>query len=244
MSSLFDVPIHLVMILALAVGGGETSGPALEPHTAAREQAGGPYRLSEQIWLGALEAGVGGDILEDYRPSIFLTSSGRYYVPAEAHRTKILELRREPAIAALVTLGLARRNAALLAPRLGRTVTAGDLYVAHVLGADTAATLLSAAERTPALAASTVLPDLVSAGPGLGGKDGKPLSVSGLVKRLTRSFSKLPGVPSLPSAAGPGTGQSRVASSRESLSAEPAAAHAGGRAAPHLIWVTEVHAGP
>ena len=61
MSSLFDVPVHLAMVLALAVSGAD-GGAVRPPESKARQSASvGPYRFSEQIWLEALQSGAGGN---------------------------------------------------------------------------------------------------------------------------------------------------------------------------------------
>ena len=189
MSSLFDVPVHLAMVLALAVSGaegGEVRPPDTEPRQFASE---GPYRFSEQIWLEALQSGAGGTEFAVYKDVIFRTGSKRYYVPAEAYRKKVFTLRRDPDIAALVAFEFARQNAKLLSPRLARRVNAGDLYIAHVLGRDVALTLIPAAEGIPTAAVTAVLPQLTAVGPALLGKKRRPMTVSDLYHRLTRSFN-------------------------------------------------------
>src|SRR3990172_10916617 len=66
LSSLFDVPASLVVILTLAAAGGDAT--RLEhtiPHLDETQSlAEGPCRFTEQRWLQALDDGVGG---ADYR---------------------------------------------------------------------------------------------------------------------------------------------------------------------------------
>jgi hypothetical protein len=100
------------------------------PETAA---PAGAYLMTEQSWLTACSA---------YAPEaplarrIYKTTSGRHYVPVEADRQDILSLRRDERLAALLTRRMAHDNRAVLAQRLGRQPTAGELYIAHLFGAE------------------------------------------------------------------------------------------------------------
>ncbi len=241
MSSLFDVPVHLAMVLALAVSGAE-SGDVRPPDTQPRQFASeGPYRFSEQIWLEALQTGAGGAELAIYKDVIFRTGSKRYYVPAETYRKKVFTLRRDPDIAALVAFNFARENARLLSPRLARPVTAADLYVAHVLGRDAALALIPAAEGIPTAAVTAVVPQLAAVGPALLGKRRRPMTVVDLYRRLTRSFDV--------------TKAETVTRKRIASQSTPAAANLRGGLIDHtssawlplkshLVWATEVRASP
>ncbi|MES1203790.1 MAG: transglycosylase SLT domain-containing protein, partial [Pseudomonadota bacterium] len=61
-----------------------------------------------------------------------------------ATRRQILSLRNDPEIAARMAAELARENASALQARLGRAPSSGELYAAHVMGADGAARLIQA----------------------------------------------------------------------------------------------------
>lgn len=242
MGSLFDVPLHLVMILALAIAGDEGRAPQPDAMTSATATSTGPYLFSEQVWLEALKGGAGGEELAQHTQSIFRTSGGRYYVPAEAHRQQILGLRRDPDIAALVAFDLARRNAAALPARIGRPATVADLYVAHALGLETAAVLIPAKEKTPHLRAAKVVPALAQIEQSLRSGSAHQLTVAGLVKRLTRS------IPDLEAAAGKIAGQQarQVVADRGPLALrgglmEPVGMLGGPGLAEGLAWSTEIH---
>ena len=243
MSSLFDAPIQLVMLLLLAVSGAELDRTTLMPGSAGAFSSEGPYRMSEQIWLRAVQAGAGGEELADYRGSIFRTSGGRYYVPASEHRERLGRLRSHPEVAALVAFDLARLNAKTLEVNIGRPASAGELYVAHLLGAETAVRLIAAAEKTPKLAAAKVMPAeeghaiaVAAAGPSM--------TAVALLKRLTRAFAQ-PVEPHLqlasdPLEPGPPL-NGNVALERRvgDFSASPVAAQSKS-----LLWTAEVSAGP
>lgn len=243
MSSLFDAPIQLVMLLLLAVSGAEFDRTTLMPASGGAFLSEGPYRMSEQIWLRAVQAGAGGEELAHYRGSIFRTSGGRYYVPASEHRERLGRLRSVPEVAALVAFDLARLNAKALEVHLGRPASAGELYVAHVLGAETAVRLIAAAEKTPRLAAAKVMSAeeghaiaVAAAGP--------PITAESLLKRLTRAFAE-PAEPLRQMAsdalepAPPQNGNVALKRGVRDFSAAPAAAQSKS-----LVWTADVSTGP
>jgi hypothetical protein len=153
-SSLFDIPAQLVMLLSLAAStaahepadtGVLARGAA--PSTVAVVPLGGPMRFSEHAWLQALYENPGQS--DGHAASIFLTTSGRYYVPTAADRTKVLDARNDAPLAAKVARAAAKRNAAVLQAALRRGPTVAELYIAHVLGPAPAIVLLKAADATP-----------------------------------------------------------------------------------------------
>ncbi|HVZ98756.1 MAG TPA: transglycosylase SLT domain-containing protein [Caulobacterales bacterium] len=83
-----------------------------------------------------------------------------------ATRRDILSLRSDPEISARMAAELARDNADALQARLGRAPTAGELYAAHVMGAEGAARLIEAgAQGAPD--ASALFPREAAANRGL-----------------------------------------------------------------------------
>lgn len=57
----------------------------------------------------------------------------------EAARAQILELRRDPYVAAVMAAELLKRDAALIGFRIGRRLTQTEMYIAHFLGLEDAA---------------------------------------------------------------------------------------------------------
>lgn len=250
MGSLFDVPLHLVMIYSLAASGGDAERATLPDKPAIVASSASTARMSEQAWLAAVQSGAGGEDLSGLRASIFKTSSGRYYVAAEAQRARAAALRANPELATAVTFDLARFNAKALAPRLGREATAAELYAAQSLGLETAASLIAAAEKTPEVPATKVAPALAAELPASETRSKTALSAAALWQKLNAAFAakmqKVPGekhavehvasvenaparefAPFLPAMALRGT--------------EPAAGYASaGMPSPTLAWATEV----
>ncbi|MEJ0024300.1 MAG: transglycosylase SLT domain-containing protein [Alphaproteobacteria bacterium] len=99
-----------------------------------------------------------------------------------ASRKKVLDLRFDPEIAAHMAGELTRENGAALEAKLGRPAQPGELYAAHVLGAENAAKLIAAA---PSAIAAELFPNAASANRGLFyDKDGQAVTASALLARL------------------------------------------------------------
>lgn len=98
-------------------------------------------------------------------------------------RRDILALRSDPELSARMAGELARENGATLAGRLGRAATAGELYAAHVLGADGAARLIEAAGQGVQDAA-TLFPREAAANRGIFYANGAPRSAQQVLARL------------------------------------------------------------
>jgi hypothetical protein len=79
-----------------------------------------------------------------------------------AQRQTILNMRFDPDIAARMAGELTRENSSVLEAKLGRAPSTGELYAAHVLGADGAARLIRTAEAGEGIAAS-LLPKAAAA---------------------------------------------------------------------------------
>jgi hypothetical protein len=204
LSSLFEVPAQLALVLTLAASGpGEgtrAAAPPVETVAVAPTQVlldfrqlEGPYRFSESNWLRALREDLPAvAALPAYSGRIFKTSSGRYYVPAAAERRPILSARANADLAARAAQAFAAHNASRLRIALRRPATAGDLYIAHVFGPEAAIAFIRQAEATPNDPAARQAPDLVPSEPE--SESGTPpLTLAQLYNRLTdplRKFSR------------------------------------------------------
>jgi hypothetical protein len=67
-------------------------------------------------------------------------------------------LRKDPAAASAMAAAFTQKNAAFLTERLGRQPRDGELYIAHFLGANGAANLISAASKNPGAKAAELFP--------------------------------------------------------------------------------------
>ena len=202
MSSLLDVPAQLALVLYLAaatVSGERVSAPAVKAASASAvamplvaQPLAGPLRFSEAMWLKALKDGAGGGDTREYAAAIFQTSSGRYYVPAEAERVRILAARESAEIAGRIAHAFALSNARHLAVALRRAPTPGDLYLAHVFGAEAAAAFIELTVAKPNADAAKHLPELAQDAPALLSVGRTPLTLAQLYIRLTAGLRQRP----------------------------------------------------
>ena len=70
---------------------------------------------------------------------------------------------------------------------MGRTPTAGELYVAHFLGPQGSARLIEAMQANPRANAAAMFPDAAGANRSIFYRDGKPVSIAQLYGNLTRA---------------------------------------------------------
>jgi len=179
LSSVLDVPIGLIMALALAVatdgGEGQLASGVRAPFvpraaasaTEARADAADPFRFGEQGWLrGVMEHGVAVG-LGPYAARVFKTSSGRYYVPDAGERQEIAALRGDIVVAGQVLYRMAKADASALEDRSGRRPHLHELLAAHLLGRDAAEKLARLAVSAPRTPAASAMPALALANPDL-----------------------------------------------------------------------------
>jgi transglycosylase-like protein with SLT domain len=79
-------------------------------------------------------------------------------VPDAAERARILELRRNPYLSALLAAEMLSRDRVRIANRIGRDLTRGETYLSHFLGPDDAERFMAKVVGQPNSAAATLLP--------------------------------------------------------------------------------------
>ncbi|NEU12591.1 lytic transglycosylase domain-containing protein [Methylobacterium sp. BTF04] len=164
---------------------------ALDPSAkAGTSSATGLFQFIEQTWLGTMKNAGPKLGLSTYADAITTRSDGTYAVDDQAARQTILDLRRDPKIAATMAGALTERNRESLTTALGREPTGGDLYAAHVLGARGASALINTAQASPARAAALDMPEAAAANRGLFyDKAGRPRGAAELYALLATSRS-------------------------------------------------------
>lgn len=198
MSSLFDVPAQLALVLSLAASAAGPDTPVsrhspelmLSTHqnTMVVEPLEGPFRFSEGLWLRALKESAPADGASDYAGRVFKTSGGRFYVPAVAEREQILNARWDVPVASRVARAFAELNARRMGPVLGRAPTSGELYLAHVFGPETAVSLIRLAKAKPDDLAAEHFEELLETAPDALFDHGKPVTVAALYDRFTQAL--------------------------------------------------------
>ncbi len=132
---------------------------------AATSSARGLFQFIEQTWLGTLKESGAALGYGRYADAITKTGPGQYAVKDPAMRSEILKLRNDPTANAVMAGAFTKANADILASKLGRVPSEGELYIAHFLGAGGAARLISLAAGDPNGKAAAYFPNAASANP-------------------------------------------------------------------------------
>src|SRR6185437_2740571 len=112
-------------------------------------------------------------------------AGGRYHVQGGEARATVMDLRLDPHAAALMAGELAADHAAYLRGRVGREPTAGELYVAHVLGPQGSAKLIDAVRTSPGASAPALFPQAAGANRAIFYHGGRPATVAQVYANLT-----------------------------------------------------------
>jgi len=159
-SSVIEVPYNIALAISLASNATGVDFDYLL-RTAAHESnfrsgaraktssAQGLYQFIEETWLRTIKEEGHRYGLEHHAARITRTRKGRYYVPDAKARKRILALRNDPKIAAVMAGEFANQNLETLREGLGRKPSAGELYIAHFLGARSAIKLIKLAKAKP-----------------------------------------------------------------------------------------------
>ena len=119
--------------------------------------ATGLYQFIEQTWLGVIfEFGRKHGL---HAEAALISRNGRQFVIADANeRQRILDLRREPYLSALLAAEMLKRDTLRLEKAMGRHLTGGEIYLIHFLGPDAAQTFIETMEDQPGASAAALLP--------------------------------------------------------------------------------------
>lgn len=139
--------------------------------------AAGLFQFVEGTWL---------DMIQKF--------GAKYGVDAGTSRKSLLDLRFDPDIAAKMAGELTRENEAALTRKIGRTPSAGELYAAHVLGAEGASKLIAA----PGANASALLPQAAAANRSIFYVEGQARSAAQVLAKLDLRAGEAPVVADVP----------------------------------------------
>lgn len=119
--------------------------------------ATGLYQFIEQTWLGVVfEFGAKHGLAAETK---LIGKNGRQFFVADANeRQRILDLRREPYLSALLAGEMLKRDTLRLEKAMGRHLTGGEIYLIHFLGPDAAQTFIETMEEKPDVKAAELLP--------------------------------------------------------------------------------------
>jgi hypothetical protein len=151
--------------------------------------AKGLYQFIEQTWLATLKQAGPALGLGQYSAAIVQGVDGRYTVPDPQTRAAVMKLRDDPTASALVAGAFTRSNKAKLAAALGRAPSQGELYIAHFLGSEGAARLISTAAGEPHANAAAMFPAAAAANRSIFyGPAGNARSAAGVYNQLTGRY--------------------------------------------------------
>jgi len=105
------------------------------------------------------------------------SGDGTYVVRDPARRAEILKLREDPKIAADLAAAFTRINGDYLMQRFGRMPSAGELYIAHFLGAQGAERMFTAGLRDPDQIAANLFPRQAEANRAIFYSNGQPRTI-------------------------------------------------------------------
>jgi hypothetical protein len=149
--------------------------------------AKGLFQFVDQTWLELVRREGPSVGLERLAAEIVSDGKGGWTVENATERAKILALRTDPLVCAVMAGKFTQDNARRLTEALGRAPSDGELYAAHVLGATGATRLFRLAASEPGTVAAVAFPKAAAANPGLFyEKGGRARTTAELFQRLTR----------------------------------------------------------
>lgn len=147
--------------------------------------ASGLYQFVEQTWLSVVRKHGAEYGLGDMASKIKIAEDGVLKVADRALRKEILDLRRDPEIAAAMAAEHAADNEERLDAKLDREVQPVDLYLAHFLGLKGALNFLRAMDANPNQAAAAIAPRAAAANKAVFyNADGTPRSLKQIYDRF------------------------------------------------------------
>lgn len=156
---------------------------------ASTSSATGLFQFIEGTWLDMVQSHGAKHGLGRYAAAIQRDRNGAPFVANPSLRQEILDLRKDARTSALMAGELVKENKQALENELGRPVGKTDLYLAHFLGANGAATFLKAMDRDPHRNAAPLLPEAARANRGVFyDKAGRPLSLGQIYDRFAGKF--------------------------------------------------------
>lgn len=158
---------------------------SLNPQAKAQtSSATGLFQFLEGTWLQVLkEEGprLGyGEIAEH----ITRTSDGDYRIADPALKAQVLDMRKDPQMAADLAAAFTKSNGEYLEARFGRRPSAGELYIAHFLGAQGAERMFTAGLEDPDQIAANLFPKQAQANQAIFYADGQPRTIRDVYRVL------------------------------------------------------------
>jgi hypothetical protein len=151
---------------------------SLDPGAKAQtSSAVGLFQFLESTWLQVLKEqgprlGYG-----DLADNIERTRGGDYVIADPAKKAEILKLREDPQIASDLAAAFTKSNGDYLQQRFGRMPSAGELYIAHFLGAQGAERMFNAGLQNPDQIAAELFPRQANSNRAIFYSNGQPRTI-------------------------------------------------------------------
>jgi hypothetical protein len=142
--------------------------------------ATGLFQFIEKTWLKVVRDFGRKHGLEKEAQAVVLVDD-EFVVLDPAERARILELRRDPYLSALLAAEMLKRDAARIAQRIGRNLNRGEVYLAHFLGPDDAERFMEKVVDEPNFVAANLLPKPAKAN--------KPIFYTRVGRKKTKGLS-------------------------------------------------------
>jgi len=169
---------------------------SMDPAAKAKtSSAAGMFQFVEQTWFEMVKTSGPKYGLDAEAAAISKQANGRYAVADPQAKAKILALRHNTEISALMAGEFTANNKALMTSALRRPPSEGELYVAHFLGAQGSIDLIRLASATPQAKAADHFPDAARSNRSIFYAGGKPRSAADVLARLVNKHDKTPSAP-------------------------------------------------
>jgi hypothetical protein len=159
---------------------------------AGTSSARGLYQFIDRTWLDTMDRHGAAHGYPNIAGAITRDTHGNPVVKNESAAEYILSLRENPRISALMAAELAQDNKQTLEGSLGREVGNAELYMAHFLGAGSAAKFIGEMETNGDIAASSVVPAAARANTSVFYEQGRALTLEQVFARFEGKFSEAP----------------------------------------------------
>jgi hypothetical protein len=165
--------------------------PSVQAQTSS---AAGLYQFIERTWFEVVrEFGPRHGLAEEAR-LVRNDADGRPTIEDAEARARVLELRNDPYLSAVMAAEMHKRDQARISRNIERPLAPTDWYIAHFFGPNDAARFLRSHGERPAMAASRLFPAAARANRALftrpNGRRRAPVTVAELYQRLDRAIDQ------------------------------------------------------
>ena len=168
---------------------------SLNPQARAQSSSAvGLFQFLESTWLQVMKEQGPRLGYQQYADAIQNTGDG-YKVADPQMKEQILKLREDPQIAADLAAAFTKSNGDYLSAKFGRQPSAGELYIAHFLGAQGAEKMFNAGLQNPDQVAADLFPRQAQANRTIFYDNGQPRTIRQVYRALVSQHET--GVPSV-----------------------------------------------